>query len=122
MTSKAALSLAFAAGCALAFGATAPADAQMPVETQIVTNGPQVSPGDYGDWSAPRNNAESARYEHLLQSSPGFRHARLRQECGPITDPRLRAQCLASFGQHEPTMTGSSMAPSRWHPSWSAGY
>ena len=82
--------------------------------TTLETNGPQASRGDFGDWSAMRNNMESARYDRLLQTNSGFRHARMRKECGPINDPQLHAQCMASFGQMEP-MTGSSMPPRRGH-------
>jgi hypothetical protein len=58
----------------------------------------------------------------MLQTSPGFRHARMRKECGPINDPQLHGQCMASFGEFEPTMTGSSMPPRRWHQPRNAGY
>ena len=34
--------------------------------TTLETNGPQASRGDFGDWSAMRNNRESARYDRLL--------------------------------------------------------
>ena len=34
----------------------------------------------------------------LLETNRGFREARMRKECGPITDQELRQQCLASFG------------------------
>jgi len=119
MMSKTVTSLAFAAGCALAFAATPSAQAQYYPQTQpnittLETNGPQASRGDFGDWSAMRNNRESARYDRLLQTSSGFRHARMRKECGPINDPQLHQQCMASFGQFEP-MVGSSMPPRRWH-------
>jgi hypothetical protein len=122
MTSKAVISIAFAAGCAFAFGAILPAKAQMHVNTQVLTNGPQASPGDYGYWSASRNNAESAQYERLLQTNPGFRQARMQRECGPITDAQLRAQCLASFGASSSTMTGSSMPSSQGGQPWGSGY
>jgi hypothetical protein len=82
--------------------------------TQVETNGPQASRGDFGDWSARRNVIESAHYDRLLQTSPGFRIARMRKECGPINDPQLHDQCMASFDQFEPTMVGSSTPPSRW--------
>ena len=126
MTSKTVTSLAFAAGCVLALGAMPSAQAQYypqprPTITTLETNGPQASRGDFGDWSAMRNNRESARYDRLLQTNPGFRHARMRKECGPIGDPQLRDQCLASF-QHDSTMTGSSMPPSRHHMHRNAGY
>ena len=113
MTSKAVIGMAFAAGCALALGVIPPAKAQTGVNTQVLTNGPQASAGDYGNWSAARNNAESAQYERLLQTSPGFRHARTQKECGPITDAQLRAQCMASFGESSSMMAGSSMPPSQ---------
>jgi hypothetical protein len=130
MTSKTVTSLAFAAGCALALGAMSPANAQsyppaqpQMVENQMITNAPQASRGDFGGWSARRNNIQSAQYERLLQTNRGFRQARMRKECGPINDPQLRDQCLASFQQYEPVMTGSSAPPrhSRQHRS-NAGY
>ncbi len=111
MMNKTVTSLAFAAGCILALGAMPPAYAQS--NTQLVTNGPQASRGDFGDWSARRNVIESAHYDRLLQTSWGFRQARMRKECGPISDPQLHGQCMASFDQFEPTMVGSSMPPTR---------
>jgi hypothetical protein len=130
MTSKTVTSLAFAAGCVLALGAMPSAHAQYYPQPQpqpymgttVETNGPQASRGDFGDWSAMRNNIQSARYDRLLQTSPGFRHARMRKECGPINDPQLHAQCMASFQQFEPTMVGSSMPPRRWRHHRAAGY
>jgi hypothetical protein len=126
------MSLAFAAGCALAIGATPAAHAQYypqpyygppaPVTSQMVTNGPQASRGDFGDWSARRNNVESAQYDRLLQTNVGFRQARMRKECGPIGDPQLRDQCLASFDQFEPVMVGSSPPPGYWHQQRGLGY
>lgn len=128
MTSKTVTSLAFAAGCVLALGAAPPANAQsypqaqpQPLvgqprtsDTQMITNAPQASRGDFGDWSARRNNIESAQYDRLLQTNMGFRQARMRKECGPIGDPQLRDQCLASFDQYEPVMTGSSSPLRDW--------
>jgi len=108
MMNKTMTSLAFAAGCVLALGAIPAAHAQN-VDTQLVTNGPQASRGDFGGWSARRNVIESAQYERLLQSSRGFRQARMRKECGPINDPQLHDQCMASF--NEPNMVGSSIPP-----------
>lgn len=70
--------------------------------TQLVTNGPQTNPGDMSSsWSAQRNVAESERYDRLLEANPAFRQARIRKECGPITDPQLHQQCLDSFAQYE---------------------
>jgi hypothetical protein len=140
MKSKTVTSLAFAAGCALALGAMPSAHAQYypqpqpmtpppmmttapaPMETHVATNAPQASRGDFGDWSARRNNIESARYDRLLQTNRGFRQARMRKECGPIGDPQLRSQCLASFQQYEPVMTGSSTAPRRMRHHHRVGY
>jgi hypothetical protein len=114
---KTIVSLAFAAAC-VAFVPSA--NAQI-VQNELVTNGPQASRGDFGDWNARRNVIESRHYDRLLQISPGFRHARMRRECGPINDPQLRASCLASFNQYEP-MVGSTVAPRRYRTLPSAGY
>lgn len=137
MTSKSVISLALAAGCVLALGAMSSAQAQyypqqppsygnqmqQPYEAgppQMVTNGPQASRGDYGDWSARENVIESRHYDNLLETNLAFRRFRERKECGPITMPSLREQCLASFQQYEPFMYGSSYAPYRYNPG--AGY
>ncbi len=134
MMSKTMIGVSFAAGCALAMAAMPTAQAQTypppaqpymgpplaqpyagppVVENQLVTNGPQASRGDFGDWSARRNNIESAHYDRLLGASRGFRVARMRKECGPISDPQLHEQCMASFAQEEPAMVGSSTPPRR---------
>ena len=47
----------------------------------------------------------------MLEISPGFRQARMRRECGPITDPQLRENCFASFAQYEPS---TDRAAVRW--------
>ena len=83
--------------------------------TQVITNGPQTNAGDVSpSWSAQRNVTESERYDRLVETNPGFRQARVRKECGPITDPQLHQQCLDSFAQYEPsgsaTGYGSSTA------------
>ena len=114
---KTVLTLAFAAACVALVPA---ANAQL-MSNQLVTNGPQASRGDFGDWNARRNVIESRHYDRLLQTSPGFRHARMRRECGPISDPQLRSSCLSSFDQYEP-MVGSSRAPRRYRTIPSAGY
>src|SRR3954465_2338988 len=105
---KTVISLAFAAAC-VAFVPSA--NAQI-MQNELVTNGPQASRGDFGDWSARRNVIESRHYDRLLQVSPGFRHALMLRECGPISDPQLRSSCLSSFDQYEP-MVGSSRPPRR---------
>lgn len=50
------------------------------------------------DQSAPANVRQSQQYEQVLRSNPSFRAKRVQAECGPITDPELRASCIASFG------------------------
>ena len=113
MLLKTATSLAFATACLTAV-ATLPANAQMVTApdrtgTQVVTNGPQANPGDMSpSWSARRNVIESQHYDRLLETNRGFRQARMRKECGPITDPQLRQDCLASFQQAEPFMGSST--------------
>ena len=77
--------------------------------TEVVTNGPQGSPPS--NWSAQQNVKQSERYDRLLESSRGFREARMRRECGPITDPELHQQCVGSFHQDEPFSGSSSSRP-----------
>jgi hypothetical protein len=111
MMNKTVISLAFATAFAVALGAMPTAYAETS-STELVTNGPQASRGDWGGWSARRNVIESRHYDRALEMSPGFRHARMRKECGPINDPQLHADCIASFGQLEP-YAGSTMPPYR---------
>ena len=109
MMRKTMTSLAVAAAC-LGAAATLPtARAQLAAPpTEVITNGPQTDLGDNGGRSAAQQNVrESGQYESLVHSNPGFRAARIQKECGPITDPQLHANCVASFGANE----GSSMAP-----------
>jgi hypothetical protein len=66
----------------------------------VVTNGPQINPGDKsGSWSARQNVRDSERYEAVVHANGSFRANRISKECGPINDPRLHANCVASFGQ-----------------------
>lgn len=104
------------------YGATQPYPAYPPApsaagtgNTDVVTNGPQGSPPP--DWSARRNVIASEHYDRLLESSRGFRQARIRKECGPVTDPQLRQQCLDSFAQYEPAgaATGYGSSTSARH-------
>jgi hypothetical protein len=55
----------------------------------------QQTPLDPG---AGANVRQSQTYEQVLQSNPSFRAKRMQQECGPVTDPELHANCVASFG------------------------
>jgi len=106
-------SLAFAAACLMTVSAMPAGHAQIAGGTQVITNGPQTDPGDVSSpWSARQNVIESQRYERLLQTSPGFRQARMQKECGPITDPQLHADCLASFDQNVGSSTGPGSYPS----------
>ena len=50
------------------------------------------------DPGAAANVRQSQTYEQVLQSNRSFRAKRLQQECGPVTDPELHANCVASFG------------------------
>jgi hypothetical protein len=104
MTIKTVTSLALAAGCAIAL--SIPAQAQT-----------------YNSWggNAALNNAESARYDQMVQTSPGFRQARMHKECGPITDPQLRQSCMASFGQHESQIGSSGRTMAGGTTQWSPG-
>ena len=105
-------SLAFAAACLMTISAVPAAHAQYAgTPPTVVTNGPQTNPGDVSpSWSARQNVIESERYDRLLDTSRGFREARMRKECDPITDPQLHDNCLASFNQDEPYV-GSSTPP-----------
>jgi|GEM_PF-856470 len=58
--------------------------------------------------SARRNVIESHQYDRAVETNRTFRQARMRKECGPITDPELRQSCLASFNQEESQMGSST--------------
>jgi hypothetical protein len=100
MMRKTLTSLAIAAGC-LTMAAGIPAvRAQMAPPDQLITNGPQSSGVEQsGNWSARTNVIQSERYQRLVDTNAAFRHTRMIKECGPITDPQLHQQCLASFDQ-----------------------
>ena len=65
---------------ALALALAAPATAQIPPD-----------PG------AAANVRQSEQYDKALRSNPSFRAKRMQEECGPINDPQLHQQCVASF-------------------------
>jgi hypothetical protein len=88
-------SLALAAGCAITL--TVPVVEAQTVSTRLLMNAPRYTPGERYE-SPAANVAASAQYERLLQTNPAFRQSRMARECGPITDPQLRASCLSSFG------------------------
>jgi hypothetical protein len=108
MMIKTATCLAFAAVC---FAVTIPAaNAQTDNPTVVVMPPPRVDPGDV-NWNPLANLKEAQQYDRLLETNPAFRMARIQKECGPITDPQLRADCVASFNQFEPMV--ASTAPSQ---------
>jgi hypothetical protein len=94
-------SLAFSAAFLTAVAVMPAARAQMGTNgTVVVTNGPQIDPGDRpGAWSAQQNVRDSERYEAVVHANGSFRANRINKECGPINDPQLHANCVASFGQ-----------------------
>ena len=51
-----------------------------------------------GDPVAAANVQQSQRYEALVHTNPTFRAKRIAEECDPINDPQLHAQCVDSFG------------------------
>ena len=69
---------------------------QPPNEVDLYSDAPVADPGD-SNWSARQNIADSHRYEQLVHTNPAFRAARIQKECGPITEPDLHQQCVASF-------------------------
>jgi len=52
--------------------------------------------------------SQSERYDRLLETNRSFRQARMRKECGPITDPQLRQSCFDSFAQYEPAAANAT--------------
>jgi hypothetical protein len=86
MILKTSISLAFAAACLTAV-ATMPAHA--------------------ATGSARQNVSQSDHYTRMLETNRGFREARMRKECGPITGPQLHQQCLASFQEYSPVASAS---------------
>lgn len=108
MMRKTLMSLAIAAGCLTMAGGIPAVQARMTQGDQVITNGPQSSGvEDSGTWSARANVIQSERYQRLVNDDAAFRRARMIKECGPVTDPQLHEQCIASFNHH-----GSSMASS----------
>jgi hypothetical protein len=59
---------------------------------------PKYEPGDDpANWSARQNVVDSERYDALTRTNPAFRAARIRKECGSISEPDLYKQCVDSF-------------------------
>ena len=104
---KTATCLAFLVACSATLAAT-PTMARQKV---VVKHPPIVSYGDVSpSWSPRQNVIESEHYDRMLKTNRAFREARMRKECGPISDPELHASCLASFDQKTPYI-GSSTPP-----------
>ena len=114
MVIKIATALAMAMVCLMAVAPVPASHAGTQRHTITVKHAPIVSPGDVSEsWSPQQNIIESKQYEQLLRTNPAFRQARMRKECGPITDPQLRESCLASFERY----VGSSKPPRHYHSS-----
>jgi predicted TIM-barrel enzyme len=111
MIIKTAMSLALSAACLATMATTPTAHAEAARRSVVVKHPPIVNSGDASaSWSAQQNVIESKQYERLLETNRAFRQARMRKECGPISDPELRNSCLASFNHAEP-YAGASTAP-----------
>ncbi len=94
MIGKTLTRIALAAGCALALAV--PVWAQT-ADTRVLMNAPRVDPDDRADATAGRNNADSARYDRLVETSRAYRQSRILKECGPIANAHLRAGCIDSL-------------------------
>jgi hypothetical protein len=55
-----------------------------------------------GDESPQQNVRESAQYERLLCTNPGFRAQRIAKECGPLQGSQFYDSCVASFNCQHP--------------------
>lgn len=112
MAMNPAVTLATAAVCLAAIVVSPAAHAQAQRHTVTVKHAPIANSGDVPEsWSPQQNVIESKQYEQALRTNPAFRQARMKRECGPITDPQLRESCLASFEQY----AGSSNPPRHYH-------
>ena len=49
-----------------------------------------------------QNVSRSQQYDHPLRTDANYRRYRMHKECGPISDPGLRRNCLLSFSAYEP--------------------
>jgi hypothetical protein len=117
MVINTATTLAMAAVCLAAIATVPASHAATQRHTVTVKHAPIVSPGDVSEsWSPQQNIIESKQYEQLLRTNPAFRQARMRKECGSITDPQLHQSCIASFDRYGPSV-GSSTPPRHYHSS-----
>ena len=98
MVINTAVAFAMAAVCLAGIAAAPAARAQAQRHTVTVKHAPIGNPVDVSEpRSAQQNVLKSKQYEQLLRTNPAFRQARMKRECGPITDPQLHQSCVASF-------------------------
>ena len=129
MMLKTTTSLALAAACLAAIATmpvhaqTSPTQGNLPSSSAgtsgpaVMTTGAQTNHSAVpSSRSARQNVIQSQHYDRTLETNRGFSHARMRKECGPISDPQLHQSCLASFNQDEPSKGPSSKGPSSSHP------
>ena len=64
----------------------------------VITVAGHVSAQTPPDPGAAANVRQSEQYEQAVRGNSSFRAKRIQQECGPVTDPELHANCVASFG------------------------
>lgn len=62
--------------------------------------------------TARENVRQSRQYDALIRSDAAFRKHRIATECGPIADPDLHAQCVASFTGGAPPKGAGQPPPS----------
>jgi hypothetical protein len=63
-----------------------------------------TNPHAHSKWreTPAQNVRKSKQYDYLVATNASFRANRMRKECGPIRNPELRSNCVASFGAYEP--------------------
>jgi hypothetical protein len=103
-------SLIFSAAFLMAITTMPTARAEMNANgAEVVTNGPQVNPQDRSGARSTRQNVrDSQRYEAAVHSNSRYRASRVKKECGPINDPQLHTDCVASFGEGSSTSNRST--------------
>jgi hypothetical protein len=74
--------------------------AAMSVQAAPVPN--KVHPHVKWHETPAQNVRKSQSYDYLVSTNAAYRSSRMRKECGPIKDPGLRGDCMASFNVYEP--------------------
>jgi hypothetical protein len=61
------------------------------------------NPPRHAKWheTAAQNVQKSRQYDRLVATNSRFRAYRMKKECGPIKDPALHGDCIASFNTYE---------------------